>query len=144
MPSSCGGSEAFHSNLALYRLVREAAGRAGVPEGAVQFVDNTDRALVGEMLKMNKYIDLMIPRGGESFVHYVAQNASMPVVAGGVGVCHTFVDASADTGKAVAIVYNAKVQKPSVCNALDTIIVHVEIAHKFLPSAARELNKAGV
>ncbi len=139
-----GGSEAFHSNLALFRLVRDAAERAGVPDGAVQFVDNTDRALVGEMLKMNEYIDLMIPRGGESFVKYVAQNATMPVVAGGVGVCHTFVDASADISKAVAIVYNAKVQKPSVCNALDTIIVHRDIAQKFLPAAACELNKAAV
>jgi glutamate-5-semialdehyde dehydrogenase len=139
-----GGKEAFHSNLALVRLVQDAVTRAGVPEGAVQFVDNTDRALVGEMLKMNEYIDLMIPRGGESFVKFVIQNAVMPVVAGGIGVCHTYVDATADIGKAVAIVYNAKVQKPSVCNALDTIIVHKDIAKKFLPAAAKELAKAGV
>jgi len=139
-----GGTEAFHSNLALARLVQAAAERAGVPEGAIQFVDNTDRALVGEMLKMNDCIDLMVPRGGESFVKFVAANASMPVVAGGIGVCHTYVDLTADIASAVAIVYNAKVQKPSVCNALDTILVHRGIAERFLPAAAKELAKAGV
>jgi len=139
-----GGSEAFHSNLALAKLVQNATIRASVPEGAIQFVDNTGRPLVGEMLKMNEYIDLMVPRGGESFVKFVAANASMPVVAGGIGVCHTYVDLTADITSAVAIVYNAKVQKPSVCNALDTVIVHREIAGRFLPAAAKELAKAGV
>jgi glutamate-5-semialdehyde dehydrogenase len=139
-----GGKEAFHSNLVLARLVQEAVYRAGVPEGAVQFVDNTDRALVAEMLKMSEYIDLMVPRGGESFVKFVAQNAVMPVVAGGIGVCHTFVDLTADIDKAVPIVYNAKVQKPSVCNALDTVLVHKGIAQRFLPLMAKELAKAGV
>ncbi|MDO9334358.1 MAG: glutamate-5-semialdehyde dehydrogenase [Dehalococcoidales bacterium] len=139
-----GGREAFHSNLVLAKLVQDAVYRAGIPEGAVQFVDNTDRALVGEMLKMNEYIDLMVPRGGESFVKFVVQNAVMPVVAGGIGVCHTYVDLTADMAKAVPIVYNAKVQKPSVCNALDTILVHKGIAARFLPLAAKELAKAGV
>ena len=105
--------------------------RAGVPEAAVQFVENTDRSLVKEMLKLNEYIDLMIPRGGEPFVKFVIQNAAMPVVAGGIGVCHTYVDSTADIKKAVAIVYNAKVQKPSVCNALDTILVHKEYCREF-------------
>jgi glutamate-5-semialdehyde dehydrogenase len=139
-----GGKEAFHSNLVLAKLVQDAVCRAGVPEGAVQFVDNTDRALVGEMLKMSEYIDLMVPRGGESFVKFVAQNAVMPVVAGGIGVCHTYVDLTADMAKAVPIVYNAKVQKPSVCNALDTILVHKGVAARFLPLVAKELAKAGV
>jgi glutamate-5-semialdehyde dehydrogenase len=139
-----GGKEAFNSNQALVKLVQAAVKRAGVPEGAVQFVDNTDRKLVGEMLKMSEYIDLMIPRGGEPFVKFVAENAVMPVVAGGIGVCHTYVDASADLRDAVAIVYNAKVQKPSVCNALDTIIVHKAIAEDYLPAVAAKLNKAGV
>jgi len=139
-----GGKEAFHSSLALSRLVQDAAYRAGIPEGAVQFVDNTDRAMVTEMLRMNDYIDLMVPRGGESFIKFVIKNACMPVVAGGIGVCHTYVDASADIGKAVPIVYNAKVQRPTVCNALDTVIVHKDIAPRFLPAAARELNKASV
>jgi glutamate-5-semialdehyde dehydrogenase len=139
-----GGSEAFHSNKAFACLVQDACCRAGIPDGAVQFVDNTDRALVGEMLKMNEYIDLMVPRGGDTFVRFVAQNATMPVVAGGVGVCHTYIDCTADMDKAVPIVYNAKVQKPSVCNALDTILVHKDAAKSFLPLAAKELAKAGV
>jgi glutamate-5-semialdehyde dehydrogenase len=139
-----GGKEAFNSNLALVKLVQQAISRAGVPEGAVQFVENTDRALVGEMLKLNQYIDLMIPRGGAPFVKFVIENAAMPVVAGGIGVCHTFVDSSADMEKAVAIVYNAKVQKPSVCNALDTILVHQVVAEEYLPAVAAELAKAGV
>jgi glutamate-5-semialdehyde dehydrogenase len=139
-----GGKEAFNSNLALVKLVQQAISKAGVPEGAVQFVENTDRALVGEMLKLNGYIDLMIPRGGASFVKFVIENAAMPVVAGGIGVCHTFVDSSADIEKAVVIVYNAKVQKPSVCNALDTILVHRVIAEDYLPEVAKELAKAGV
>jgi len=139
-----GGKEAFHSNLALAKLVQSAIEKASMSVGSVQFVDNTDRSLVGEMLKMSEYIDLMIPRGGESFVKFVAQNAAMGVVAGGIGVCHTYVDATADITKAVPIVYNAKVQKPSVCNALDTILVHKAIAQQFLPLAARELTKAKV
>jgi len=139
-----GGKEAIHSNRALVKVVQDAVARAGMPPGAVQFVDNTDRALVGEMLKMSEYIDLMIPRGGESFVKFVAQNAAMGVVAGGIGVCHTYVDASADITKAVNIVFNAKVQKPSVCNALDTILVHQAIAEDYLPEAAKALAKANV
>ena len=139
-----GGKEAINSNLVLARLVQQAASRAGVPEGAVQFVENTDRSLVNEMLKLNEYIDLMIPRGGEPFVKFVIRNAAMPVVAGGIGVCHTYVDRTADIKKAVAIVYNAKVQKPSVCNALDTILVHKDIAESFLPQAAAKLAKADV
>jgi glutamate-5-semialdehyde dehydrogenase len=139
-----GGKEAINSNVVLARLVQEAALRAGVPEGAVQFVENTDRSLVNEMLKLNEYIDLMIPRGGEPFVKFVIRNAAMPVVAGGIGVCHTYVDRTADIKKAVAIVFNAKVQKPSVCNALDTILVHKDIADNFLPRAAAELAKANV
>ena len=139
-----GGKEAFNSNLVLAKLVQQATLKAGVPAGAVQFVENTDRSLVNEMLKLNEYIDLMIPRGGEPFVKFVIQNAAMPVVAGGIGVCHTYVDRTADLTKAVAIVYNAKVQKPSVCNALDTILVHKDIAASFLPPVAAELAKSGV
>lgn len=139
-----GGSEAIHSNFALATLIQKACDKAGVPSGAVQFVENTDRALVNEMLKMNDAIDLMVPRGGSDLIKFVAQNAAMPVVAGGVGVCHTYVDKSADINKAVAIVYNAKVQRPTVCNALDTILAHADIAPRFLTSIAAELGKAGV
>src|SRR3990172_4932904 len=107
-----GGKEALNSNRALARLVQEEAEGAGVPAGAVQFIENPDRAQVNEMLKMRGYIDMMVPRGGEGLIRLVAENASMPVVAGGIGVCHTYIDKSADLQKAVNIVYNAKVQRP--------------------------------
>ena len=139
-----GGKEAIHSNTALARVIQDAATRAGVPEGAVQFIDNTDRALVNHLLKMNDAIDLFIPRGGAELIRLVSETATMPVVSGGIGVCHTYVDQRANIAKAVAIVYNAKVQRPTVCNALDTILVHAEIAPRFLPEAAAELAKAGV
>ena len=139
-----GGREAFHSNMALASLIRRALAQAGVPEDALQFVDNTDRALVEPMLKMGEYIDLLVPRGGADLIRYVRDTASMPVVAGGIGVCHTYVDKSADLDKAVSIAYNAKVQRPTVCNALDTLLVHAEAAPAFLPRIAREWAGAGV
>jgi glutamate-5-semialdehyde dehydrogenase len=139
-----GGKEALRSNLALAKVVQEAAYKAGVPQGAVQIIESTDRALVDYMLRMKGTIDLIIPRGGAGLIKSVAERAAMPVVTGGVGVCHTYVDKSADLDKAVAIAYNAKVQRPTVCNALDTLLVHVEIAPKYLPLIAREWAKDGV
>lgn len=139
-----GGKEAVHSNSALAKIIQSAAYGAGVPEGAVQFIESTDRTLVGQMLKMRDYIDLVIPRGGADLIKYVARNAAMPVVTGGIGVCHTYVDRSANLKKAVAIVYNAKVQRPTVCNALDAILVHADVAKKFLPMVGKELGRADV
>ena len=139
-----GGKESIHSNRALVELSREAISEAGAPADAVQFVDNPNRALVDTMLGMREYIDLLVPRGGDSLIRYVAEHASMPAVTGGVGVCHTYVDSAAEIDKASKIVYNAKVQRPSVCNALDTILVHVDAAPAFLPKVARELCDAGV
>lgn len=139
-----GGKEAIRSNLALARVVQEASYEAGIPEGAVQFIESTERALVNQMLKMKDIIDLMVPRGGAELIRLVAENAAMPVVAGGIGVCHTYVDRSADLDKAVAIAYNAKVQRPTVCNALDTLLVHVDIADRYLPLIAQEWGKAQV
>ena len=139
-----GGKEAFHSNLALSDLVRGAIGAAGVPEDAVQFVDNTDRVLVDSMLNLKKYIDLMIPRGGADFIRFVSEEAAMPVVTGGIGVCHTYVDRTADLDMAVNIAMNAKTQRPSVCNALDTLLVHSSVAPMYLPAIAGEWSKAGV
>ena len=139
-----GGKEAFHSNSALVKVVQDAATRAGMPEGAVQFVENTDRTLVNHLLKMNDTIDLFIPRGGAVLIKFVSENATMPVVTGGIGVCHTYVDRSADIGMAVAIAFNAKVQRPTVCNALDTLLVYAGIAQSYLPKVATELAKAGV
>lgn len=132
-----GGREAIHSNTALARLVRDALSEAGLPRDSAQFIDNTDRALVGQMLSMKEYIDLLIPRGGADLIRRVAQEASMPAVTGGIGVCHTYVDKGADLTKAVDIAYNAKVQRPSVCNALDTLLVHTEAAADYLPLIAR-------
>jgi len=139
-----GGKEAVHSNTALARVVQDACKRAGVPDGAVQFVESTDRALVNHMLKMREVIDLIVPRGGAELIRFVSENAAMPVVAGGIGVCHTYVDRSADVSKAVAIAFNAKVQRPTVCNALDTLLVHADIAQCYLPLVAAEWAKAGV
>ena len=139
-----GGSEAIHSNTALANLVRDAIAEAGAPRDAVQFVGATDRALVEQMLAMKEHIDLLIPRGGADFVRYVGEKAQMPVITGGVGVCHTYVDKDANLESAVAIAYNAKVSRPTVCNALDTLLVHSEAAPKCLPAIAREWAKAGV
>jgi len=139
-----GGKEAINSNTALVTVVRDAAARAGMPEGAVQFIDNTDHALVDHMLKMSEYIDLIIPRGSAELISFVATNARMPVVTGGIGVCHAYVDCAADHEKAAAIVYNAKVQRPTVCNALDCVLVHADIAGVCLPVIADKLAKAGV
>jgi len=139
-----GGKEAIHSNSTLARIIQDAATRAGVPEGAVQFIENTDRSLVNHLLKMNESIDLFIPRGGAGLIKFILENATMPVISGGIGVCHTYVDQSADVAKAVAIAVNAKVQRPTVCNALDTLLVHVDISRRYLPLAAAELARAGV
>ncbi|MFC1897309.1 glutamate-5-semialdehyde dehydrogenase [Chloroflexota bacterium] len=139
-----GGKEAIHSNSALVKVVQEAVTRAGMPEGVVQFIDNTDRAMVEHLLKMGGIIDLLIPRGGAGLIKFVTENATMPVVSGGIGVCHTYVDKSADVDKAVAIAFNAKVQRPTVCNALDSLLVHAGIAGKYLPLVAAEWAKAGV
>ena len=139
-----GGREAIHSNSTLAGVVQGAATRAGVPDGAVQFIENTDRALVNHMLKMRDFIDLVVPRGGAGLIKLVTENATMPVVSGGIGVCHTYVDSSADVDKAVAIAFNAKVQRPTVCNALDTLLVHTDVAQRYLPLVAAEWAKAGV
>ncbi|MCH8226392.1 MAG: glutamate-5-semialdehyde dehydrogenase, partial [Chloroflexi bacterium] len=137
-----GGSESIHSNTALVSLIREAIASAGVPAEAVQYVDNPDRSLVEAMLNMKQYIDLLIPRGGTGLIRFVEENATMPAVTGGVGVCHTYVDQAADMNKAAEIVFNAKVRRPSICNALDTVLVHSEIAPRYLPRMAREMGEA--
>jgi glutamate-5-semialdehyde dehydrogenase len=139
-----GGKEAMNSNRALAKVAQEACDQAGVPQGAIQFIESTDRALVKHMLKMKGIIDLMIPRGGAELIKLVSENATMPVVTGGIGVCHTYIDKSADINKAVAITYNAKIQRPTVCNALDCILVHDQIAQDYLPAIAKEWARAGV
>ena len=139
-----GGREAINSNSALAKIAQEASDQAGVPQGAIQLIESTERALVNHMLQMRGIIDLIIPRGGAGLIKLVSENAAMPVLTGGIGVCHTYVDKSADLSKATAIAYNAKVQRPTVCNALDCLLVHSQIAQAYLPSIAKEWAKAGV
>jgi len=139
-----GGKETMNSNSALARVAQDACREAGVPDGAIQLVEHPERSLVEHMLQMKGVIDLIIPRGGSGLIKLVSEKAAMPVVTGGIGVCHTYVDKSADLEKATAIVYNAKVQRPTVCNALDCVLVHGEVAVAFLPRLARELVEAGV
>ena len=139
-----GGKESLHSNTALVKLLRQAISDAGVTEEAVQFVDNPDRSLVEAMLQMKEYINLLVPRGGAELIRFVEEHAAMPAVTGGIGVCHTYVDQAADPDKAVQIVFNAKVRRPSICNALDTVLLHSEIAAQCLPRIAQKLGGAGV
>jgi glutamate-5-semialdehyde dehydrogenase len=139
-----GGSEALNSNKALVVCVKEAIGDAGLPSGAIQFIESTDRTVVNHMLNMREYIDLLIPRGSESLVRLVADKATMPAITGGVGVCHTYIDSDADLDKALAIALNAKVQRPSVCNALDTLLVHSAVVSEYLPRLAEAWIQAGV
>jgi len=139
-----GGSESFHSNTVLTEVIQDAVSKVGVPKEAVQYVESTDRSLVTEMLNLSQYIDLMIPRGGKDLVDMVNREAKMPSITGGVGVCHAYVDESASIDMAVEVVYNSKVQRPSVCNALDTILVHASSAPNFLPQIANVFADAGV
>ena len=139
-----GGSEALASNSVLASLVRDAIKASGAPADAVQFVASTDRGLVGEMLAMKEYIDLVVPRGGAELVRRVASEAAMPAITGGIGVCHAYVDRDADLDMAVSIVHNAKVQRPYVCNAVDTVLVHAKAAPKFLPRIAEAWSDDGV
>jgi len=139
-----GGKEAINSNTALAGVAQQSCLQAGMPDGAIQLIESTERAVVNHMLKMKGIIDLIIPRGGAGLIKLISENATMPVVTGGVGVCHTYVDKSADLDKATAIAYNAKVQRPTVCNALDCLLVHNQIAKDYLPSIAKEWGKANV
>ncbi len=139
-----GGKESLRSNLALVGLLRRAVGEAGISPEIIQYVDNPERSLVDAMLRMKEYINLLIPRGGPGLIKFVAEEAAMPVVAGGIGVCHTYVDQTADLDKATSIIFNAKVQRPTVCNALDTVLLHAETAPGCLPAIARNLSQAGV
>ena len=139
-----GGSDAINSNTALAALVKDSIADAGIPEDAVQVMETTDRAVVGQMLKAKGIIDLLIPRGSQALINRVASEATIPAITGGVGVCHTYVDRQADLEMALDIVNNAKVSRPSVCNSLDTVIVHSASASAFLPALAKRWEDAGV
>ncbi len=138
------GSDAHASSKVLAEIVQREATAAGLPDGIVQFIDSTDRDEVGAMLSADESIDLMIPRGGADLIRRVRDEAKMPVVAGGIGVCHTYVDEDADLEMAERIVVNAKTARPSVCNAMDTLLVHAAVADRFIPQIAATLGAAGV
>ena len=139
-----GGSEAMQSNKVIASVLSEAAEKAGIPQGAVQFIDTSDRQAVTDLIHMNGLVDVVIPRGGAGLIKAVVMNATVPVIETGAGVCHTFVDASADVQMAMDIAYNAKVQRPSVCNAMETLLVHKDIAGRFLPPMLEKYFAAGV
>lgn len=139
-----GGSEAIYSNVALARVIHDAGVAAGAPDRWVQLIEDTDRALVHRMLQAKGEIDLVIPRGGAGLINFVVENATVPVIETGAGVCHTYVDADADLEKAQRIVVNAKTRRYSICNALDTLLVHADVAPQFLPALLPDLVEAGV
>ena len=139
-----GGSEAMESNKAVAGILSEAATAAGMPEGAIQFIDTSDRQAVQDLIHLNGLVDVVIPRGGAGLIKMVVMNATVPVIETGAGVCHTYVDASADVDMAVKIAYNAKVQRPSVCNAMETLLVHKDAAPRFMPAMLAKYAEAGV
>jgi glutamate-5-semialdehyde dehydrogenase len=139
-----GGSEAIHSNIAIAQILRSVLKKGAVPEEAIQVIPMTEREAVREMLQLEEYIDLIIPRGGEDLIRAVVNESKIPVIKHYKGVCHIFVDASADFDMAVAICMNAKTQRPGVCNAMETLLVHQDIAERFLPLVARHFKDAGV
>ncbi len=139
-----GGSDIARSVAAVTAAIQAALGRAGLPGDAVQSITDPDRALVGRLLRLDRYVDMIIPRGGAGLHRFCVENATIPVITGGIGVVHMFVEATADLGRALPVIRNAKVQRPSVCNALDTLLVQREIAPALLPAVAAELCAAGV
>lgn len=138
-----GGSEAIHSNLAIAQVFIDGCREAGVPDHAVQMIATTDRAAVGEMLKLDKYIDVIVPRGGKGLIARIYEESRIPVVAHLDGICHTYVHADADLDMAERICWNAKMQRPGVCNAMETLLVHADAAQAFLPRMAKVLIEGG-
>ena len=139
-----GGSEAINSNKAIVKILSEAAAKERLPEGCIQFIDTVDRKAVMEMIKLNDFIDVIIPRGGEEMIKNIVSNSTVPVISHGKGVCHTYVDDKADLRMAEEICFNAKVQRPGVCNAMETLLVHKNIAPQFLPFMLKKYQAAKV
>ncbi|MGE5422415.1 MAG: glutamate-5-semialdehyde dehydrogenase [Ignavibacteriales bacterium] len=139
-----GGEEALNSNRIIAKAISDAAVEASIPEGTIQLVDSEDRQAVVLMMKMNDYLDVVIPRGGKGLKQVVIEHATVPYIMTGMGNCHVYVDAEADLIKARRIMFNAKVQRPSVCNAAETLLVHKEAAESYLPAMIEDLKKAGV
>lgn len=139
-----GGKEAYNSNKCICNIMRDAVEKAGFPKDIIQFVDDTTREVTTELMKCNKYLDLLIPRGGAGLIRAVTQNATVPVIETGTGNCHIYIDNSADIEMGVNITDNGKTQRPSVCNALETLLVHKDIAEKFLPAVKAKLDEHNV
>jgi len=139
-----GGSEAFHSNQAIGQILRQVLMKMGLPQEAIQIFPHTEKEAVREMLQLEEEIDLIIPRGGEELIRFVTNHSKIPVIKHYKGVCHIFVDETADLEMAVQICLNAKVQRPGVCNAMETLLVHEEVASRFLPKVAKALQRKGV
>jgi glutamate-5-semialdehyde dehydrogenase len=139
-----GGSETISSNRAIVRTIRQSLVECGLPEDGVQFVDDPDRARVMELLQLQDYVDMLIPRGGAALHQFCRENSRIPVITGGIGICHLFVDETADLEAALEVIRNAKIQRPTVCNALDTALVHRSVAVDFLPRLVEYLEKDGV
>lgn len=135
-----GGKETFFSNMALVNVIQSALEKAQLPAAAVQYIEKPDRELVSQLLKLDEYVDMIIPRGGASLHKMCKENSTIPVIIGGFGISHIFVDQSADLDKSVEVIENAKIQRPSACNALDTLLVHQEIASEFLAKLVLRLN----
>ncbi|QBF82228.1 glutamate-5-semialdehyde dehydrogenase [Shewanella maritima] len=134
-----GGKETINSNKALSEVIRAAIVEHGLPADAVQLITSADRALVTELLKLDQYVDMIIPRGGQNLQRLCAEQATIPVILGGIGICHMYVDADADLSRSTDVIVNAKVQRPTVCNALDTVLIHESVASSYLPQLAKEL-----
>jgi len=134
-----GGKETINSNITLVKLIKKALVSVGFNENCVQLIEDPNRALVLELLKMDKYVDMIIPRGGQKLQEVCTQNSTIPVITGGIGICHLFVDESANLEKSLEVIENAKVQRPSVCNALDTLLVHEAVADTFIPQLVAKL-----
>ncbi len=139
-----GGSEAMESNKTVAAILAQAAEGAGIPAGSIQFIDTSDRQAVQDLIHMNGLVDVVIPRGGAGLIQAVVRNATVPVIETGAGVCHTYVDKDANVEMAMKIAFNAKVQRPSVCNAMETLLVHKDIADKFLPMMLMMYNSSAV
>jgi glutamate-5-semialdehyde dehydrogenase len=139
-----GGSEAVHSNTAIVEILTKTGIEAGIPDGAVTFIENPDRACVMEMLKTNQYVDLIIPRGGEGLIRMVSENSTIPVIKHDKGVCHIYVDSNADLAMASDICFNAKVQRPGTCNAMEAMLVHKALSRTFLPDVLKRFAEARV
>ncbi len=139
-----GSSNAINSNRVLTQIIAKASEKAGLPEGSIQLIPFTDRETAQELMRLRKYVDVLIPRGGAGLIKTVVEQSTVPVIETGVGNCHTFVDSSADLDMALAIAINAKCQRPGVCNAMETLLVHREVAQEFVPKACRALAEQGV